>query len=277
MSKSRNWCFTVNNPSGESGHSQLDFGNLRVKYAIWQLEVGVNGTQHYQGYCELRNAVTLGGIKRAPGLARAHLEIRRGTRDEARDYCRKDSGRVEGPWELGTWSGQGARSDLAGICADLQAGNSLDSIREAHSVQYLRYRRGFQDLAGVAARKKARVFRMLQVSVYWGAAGSGKTRKAVEESEESGYYFLDQAEKLWFDGYEGEGTLIIDDFYGWIKYGILLRILDGYQFRCEIKGGFTYALWTRVIITSNKHPSEWYANGLTPALERRINNILHFE
>ena len=125
-------------------------------------------------------------------------------------------------------------------------------------------------------KKQSKQFRNVQVEIYVGEAGSGKTRKAIEEAGDD-YYILDQSERVWFDGYDYEKTLIIDDFYGWIKYGQLLRILDGHQYRCEIKGGFKYAAWTKVIITSNAQPNEWYQKGLTPALQRRISNITRFD
>ena len=41
---------------------------------------------------------------------------------------------------------------------------------------------------------------------------------------------------LWFDGYRGQKTLILDDFYGWLKYGDLLKILEGHPYRCQMKG-----------------------------------------
>ncbi len=113
--------------------------------------------------------------------------------------------------------------------------------------------------------------------VIWGEAGSGKTRMAVENNPNHYMLSVPQAGNLWWDGYEGEDVLIIDDFYGGIQYALLLRILDGYQLRIPIKGGFTYALWTKIIITSNKDPREWYQRGYTKALARRINKISHIQ
>jgi hypothetical protein len=111
--------------------------------------------------------------------------------------------------------------------------------------------------------------------VYHGPPGTGKTRKALEENKE--YYLLDNSGgPVWFDGYEGEETLVIDDFYGWIKYNFILRLLDGHPCRLPIKGGFTYAGWTTVIITSNVHPDSWYKCD-TQAMHRRITSIDYIE
>ena len=40
---------------------------------------------------------------------------------------------------------------------------------------------------------------------------------------------------LWFDGYRGQKTILLDDFYGWIKYHTLLQITDGYPYQAPTK------------------------------------------
>ena len=42
----RAWMFTVNNPTEIMDPSGWD----RISAAAWQLEMGENGTPHYQGY-----------------------------------------------------------------------------------------------------------------------------------------------------------------------------------------------------------------------------------
>ena len=89
------------------------------------------------------------------------------------------------------------------------------------------------------------------------------------------YYMIrNDANIVWWDGYMGEKTLIIDDFDGWISHNRMLGLLDGYQCRLAIKGGFTYARWTKVIITSNKRPESWYDGVITEALKRRLHVVI---
>jgi len=72
-------------------------------------------------------------------------------------------------------------------------------------------------------------------------------------------------------------VLLIDDFYGWIAYGYLLRLLDGHPVQMETKGGHTHACWETVIITSNVLVIAWYQNvDDIRALERRINETVMF-
>lgn len=272
----RHWCFTLF-VEDEKDYETLVVAEGLIRFAVWQLERCPESQRlHIQGYIEYTRSVRMGTVKQALGES-VHLEQRLGTREQAIEYCRKDDSRVRGPWTTGSDNlSQGKRTDLDSIALCIREGGSLDDVVEEYPSQYIRYRRGIEALYHRRARLRGSQWRDVTVLVYHGDAGTGKTRRAISECV-GGFFILDQGERVWFDGYEGQCTLIIDDFYGWIKYGQLLRLLDGHPYRCEIKGGFTWALWTRVVITSNKAPADWYAQGMTDALERRINEIVHFE
>lgn len=246
-------------------------------FAVWQLEVCPETRRpHFQGYVEYKNPVRMGFVKAHFGGDRLHVEARRGSRESAVTYCTKEDTRIAGPWDVGSLpsKSQGKRTDLHDVADALLEGRSLSAVAESYPVSFIKYHRGIQSLHGIRARNR-REWRTLTVDVFIGESGAGKTRRAISEHSES-YFILDQGERVWFDGYDGELALIIDDFYGWIKYGKLLRILDGHPFRCEIKGSFTWAAWTHVIVTSNDHPRTWYDRGLTPALRRRITKVTRF-
>jgi len=85
-------------------------------------------------------------------------------------------------------------------------------------------------------------WRRVSVLSLVGPTHTGKTRMAVkmltELVGEDEIYTLDASNNTntWWDGYCGQKAVIIDDFYGWIKYGHFLRVLDGYKIRLEVKG-----------------------------------------
>ncbi len=249
----------------------------KLRFAIWQLECApTSGQKHIQGYLEFTSSMRLSAVKRFLSLPTCHLEGRRGSRQQAISYCGKEETRLAGPWQIGdSRISPGKRSDLSEVTDRILSGKPLADLVEEYPNQYVRYRRGIEALYGQLAHKRQSVWRDVTVLVYWGDTGTGKTRLALGEGEVP-FFVLDQGDRIWFDGYTGQPRLVIDDFYGWIKYGVLLRILDGHPYRCEIKGGFFPALWTEVVITSNKHPSDWYSAGLTAALERRLTEIRHF-
>jgi len=76
----------------------------------------------------------------------------------------------------------------------------------------------------------------------------------------------------------GEETIIIDEFYGWLAWDYLLRLLDRYPFSLDTKHGTVQCSAKKIVLTSNKHPSLWYPNSkygwdIGNPLKRRIISI----
>lgn len=83
-------------------------------------------------------------------LPGAHWEPRRGEREDAREYCRKEQSRVRGPWESGDWAagGQGARTDFqlaVDICKQDPHRAAKRIAQELPGV-YARFGRGLKEL-----------------------------------------------------------------------------------------------------------------------------------
>jgi len=122
----RCYCFTINNPDASQYPA---FNELHLKCLVYQLESGENGTPHLQGYVEFVGRRTLSSAKQYPGFARAHMEVRRGSKKNAIDYCRKVESRVDGPWEFGDLeSDSGKRNDLKQVADDIRDGATYDDI-----------------------------------------------------------------------------------------------------------------------------------------------------
>lgn len=247
----------------------------------YQLEkCGSTDREHVQGYIEYNKPRKFNSVlKDLPQST--HLELARGNRKQCVDYCSKSETRVAGPWiddVLLETKGQGHRTDLFDVGKQIIEGG-LDEIQLATERPdiILKYPRGVRELYGISALKsKSRLRTDIRVEVIWGPAGTGKTRFAMARLESAFLLDSSNSDTLWFDGYQGEETLVLDDFYGWIRHGNLLRLLDIYPYRCPIKGGHTYANWTTVYITSNRHPSAWYEKfpwTEDKPLQRRIHRI----
>ena len=101
-------------------------------------------------------------------------------------------------------------------------------------------------------------FRSVSAWVLYGPTGVGKSRAAFALGGDDAFSVTVPGKDIWFDGYEGERTLIIDEFAGQIRLQYLLRLLDGYPLQLPVKGGHAWALYTEVIITSNYSPISWY-------------------
>jgi len=239
---------------------------------IYGYERGESGTEHLQGYIEMATPQRITGMKKLPGLGRAHWEPRRGSRDEARAYCMKDMEFIEiGDWSAG---GQGRRSDLNTLMKAIREQTPTIEIMEEMPAVYGRYQRFAEKYQMLVDKQDTKGFRHVETHVIVGEAGTGKSRIALEQAPDA--FIVDPTETFPFDGYDGEKEIIINDFYGHFKYCKLLNILDGYQFRVNVKGSHRYARWSKVFITSNKMPENWYKKGLTPALARRLTTVTEF-
>lgn len=109
----RNACLTVWAHTEKPSAVPID--DEVIRYAVWQREKCPDtGKQHLQMYAEAYKPLTLKQWKAAVGDSTAHVEKRRGTREEAVAYCRKDESRdEEAPHEFGECrTNQGRRSDI---------------------------------------------------------------------------------------------------------------------------------------------------------------------
>lgn len=268
---SRSYCFVLNNYTFDEMAGIWDIMDM-FRYICFGAEIApTTGTPHLQGYFELFKPQRITFFKKT-SLKRANLKTRYGTRDEARNYCLEDGDYFEwGNWEAG---GQGTRNDLKGLMNMIKAKTPKLELMEAMPEVYSRNMRFVNEYKAELEKEESYTFRNVEVNVLFGDAGCGKTRKVHEEDPKC--FTVNSGETFPFNNYEGEKTILIDDFYGDIKYHEMLRILDGHQYRVNVKGGHRYALWDKVYITSNKRPEEWYKIGLTPALKRRINTVTEF-
>jgi len=240
---SRAYVFTINKPSWVDGEGERIISALGrapgVRYVVGQLERGHSCSRlHLQGYLELSSAVRLSGVKKLFGSdLQPHLEPRRGSRDQARDYARKEDTRVAGPWEAGSWraGGSGRRNDIAAFKSSIDGGADDKSLWDEHFGTMLLHHRAVSSYRLV---QPVRHRDSIVVRVFFGPPGTGKSYRALAEASTSGtdpsglitpYYVPRSANgDVWFDGYQGEEAIIIDDYYGWIKWDLFLKMLDHY-------------------------------------------------
>ena len=265
----RNLCFTANN------YDESFFPNLirdpRVRYAIAGREnAPTTGTPHLQGYVEFLSPITHGQAQAL--LPGAHFAVRRGTAQQAADYCRKEDSE---PFEYGTISNQGRRSDLAAVVEVIQDGGSMRDVAEQFPEQFVRYHKGFLALNNTLAKK--RNGEAPEVVVLWGPTGTGKSHVARQETTDP--YVWGPEMGTWFDGYDNHAHVIFEEFRGQLTFGMLLRLLDKYDLSVQVKGGRVNFCPTKIYITSPLHPKDWYTNlegtDKLDQLLRRITSVRH--
>lgn len=256
---SRGWVFTAFDLQNFNPISECTPANA-LKYGIYQLEqCPSTGTVHVQGYFEFVRGVRRTHVQRVVGDHTAHADPRRGSPQDARRYCCKPETRLTQPTEFGELpSGQGQRTDLQAAFRAMDEGATPAQISITHTAVWARYFRAMDRyyLEHLSRTRKPRV----DVYVYYGAPGSGKTRRCYDEAETGGLTIHRvmpphaRGAPLWFDGYRQQQVVLFDDFYGWMPYQLLLALLDIYPLDVKIHGGVVPWTTTIIYITSNAPP-----------------------
>lgn len=102
----------------------------------------------------------------------------------------------------------------------------------------------------------------ITVTILFGPTGTGKTRGAFLIDPDPYRVQVPTGAQLWFDRYEGQKTLLIDEYQGWIPWAFLKTLLDPWQplSMLPVKGTFLPTSYSRIIICSNIHPLKWHPN-----------------
>lgn len=256
----RTWGYTINNYTDDE---ITKLKALTVKMHRCAKEVGENGTPHLQGAITFERTYRMAALKKL--FPRAHWKP--GITCDPENYC------IKGEIIIDTVNReQGKRTDLA-EAIEVGKAEGYREMAIAHPETFVKYHRGLKELLFTIEEPKE--WYDTKVYIFWGPTGSGKSRKARQMDPKLYNVPEPNNGSLWFDGYRGQKTILLDDFYGWIKYHTLLQITDGYPYQAPTKGSFVHRQWDTVIITSNKPPEKWYNRDEINALTRRITLIEH--
>lgn len=274
MSRSRNWCFTLNNYNTCDEHESYGIAWLdHFKYVVVGKEVGEEGTPHLQGYVCWSTLKSLEQM-RALFEGRAHWEIMRGEPEQAANYCKKDGDFYEYGEAPMTQKEKGdANAERWKQARDAAERGEWDKVPDDIYIKYVK------NLEYI--RSKNLVPEQLDGELthewWYGKPGTGKTRKAWDEYPDS---YIKDPKSVWWDGYNGQETVIIDDFdkFQVSQGGEMKRWLDRYPFQAQVKGGYITIRPKKVIVTSNYKPEDIWDDEVTvAAIERRIKKTYFSE
>lgn len=260
-----------------------------LDFIVYQQEQGRRQAEnqnrlHWQGYLEFDKRMTLAEVLRAMDWKgnECHLEPRMGTQQQAINYVTKEDTRVgDSTREWGQKHDQDVVGGWQAAVEDVKNGASWTDMVEAHTRIAIQCHSGVQK--AILALTSTPSWRKVETFVFWGATGTGKTRGVYEREGHLNVYAKMASRSgsvQWFDGYNGERALLLDEFRCQYDLQELLRWLDGHPLRVEVKGAQTIARWSRVYICSNVNPATWYAQATQlerAALWRRIPEDHIFE
>lgn len=218
-----------------------------ASWIIGQPELGETGYRHWQLMVAFCSKKTINQVKSA-FCASAHCEATRSSAAET--YVRKEETRDGEPFEFGTKPfNRNNPTDWSRV-KELAKAGQLDLVPEDI---YIRY---YRTLKCIASDYDSPVGIQKVVFVFYGRTGTGKSRRAFDEAGELPYV-KDPRSKFWC-GYRGESNVIVDEFRGGIDISHILRWLDRYPVRVELKGSSAPLKAEKIWITSNIHPLNWY-------------------
>ena len=258
------WCWTLNN------YTDAEVEAIRAwptTYSVFGREVGENGTPHLQGFSIFTKRQRLSGCKKLQ--ARAHWEPARGTAEQAATYAKKDGNFEETgtlPMTAGDAGKEAEQSRWVAIREHAKRGE-FDLI---DADVFIRNYRTLKEI------RKDFMVKPLDLDApcgiwYTGAPGVGKSYTARQDYP--GAYL--KMQNKWWDGYQNEDYVILDDM-DCKELGHLLKIWsDCYSFVAETKGGAICIRPKKFVVTSNYSINELFGAEmvLSQAIERRFTTI----
>lgn len=259
----RTWLCTLNNPG------DMTLENIHAltgaTYTVGQLEKGANGTPHLQFFQNFKKSVRISMYKKQ--VPAAHCELVK-VNNGADKYCMKEDTRIEGPWEYGTKPLQrNSRADWDQVYLNAKRGKFEDIPADIRVRCYSQLKKIEKDHLVVKDCDHLR-----GVWIY-GQSGVGKSRLARER-------YPDSYPKLcnkWWDGYQGQKTVIMDDIGP--EHKVLAQQLkiwsDRYGCILETKGGALSSNYEQFVVTSQYSIEEIFGEDekTVEALKRRFKVI----
>ncbi len=238
-----------------------------ITYLVMQHEQGAKkGGHHIQGFLTMatkRRPSTLGNIFHlAPTCFQKMKKL--STPQKNRAYCTKDEDRLPGTefFEYGTCPG--LQPNKVETMCDLILKHGLKRAIESDPATYIRHSNGFKTLDMHYKRQKTRND-TIHVIVICGPPGAGKSwwaKKLYDPGNTFTIPAVPRSGQAWFDYYDGERTLVIDECSGRIEFELFKNMLDPLDMLCPTKGDHSPAMWDTVIVTTNFHPNSWYNNDI---------------
>lgn len=224
----------------------------QARYVGIGKEVGEQGTPHLHVLLYFHNKKSCKQVKKLL-KCQPHIDVVKGTPDEARAYVSKDGDFNE----FGEWPEQGKRTDLKELAASVLNGTSVDAIVVDNPLAYHQYGRTLSKLEEVKDREVVREEMTLGVW-YYGDTGVGKTFKVYQSHERKSIYAHTTLDKGWWDNYDWRlhKVVLLDDFRGDIPYAELLRLVDRYPHRVSRRARAPSPFMAEVLYVTSSLPPE---------------------
>lgn len=236
-------------------------------YMVYGKEVCPStGRPHLQGYHHYKNPrdYPVKAFRKLVNLEQRGRDFpSKGDAKENQAYCIK----TDHFWEYGEPPSQGQRADWSRALECLKTSDVIDVIQDQpHLMPCVSALQKTKSLLTKSTHRHVKVF------VLVGITGTGKTRAAWDAYPD----LYSKPEGAWWDGYQGQQVVLLDDFNGGVPITTFLKWIDRYPVQLPVKGAFVPAVYDTVIITSNCPPDTWFPGCSTNhlnAMNRRFHRV----
>lgn len=232
------------------------------------------GTPHFHLYIQFTTQVTLTpAFKERYGLDRCNIQPCKGSPAQAWGYVAKTGKNAAGEprvphnpdWDEEVWytkgdcPAQGKRTELDAIAEDLHAGADITEIARSHTAQHIKFASGIAKT--YAALQSPRALDSVPPCLTLiGPTGTGKSQRVnnyLHSNSITPYVHTAEFGNFW-EGYQSQTTVFLEEFRGQITRSSLLRLIDKYEFRLNVKGTSAQCQAEEIFICSPSLPSSWY-------------------
>ena len=255
-----------------------------VRYIAGQAEVAPStGRVHQQVYLELFDAMDINSVKNkvfghVPDQANGrpvsmfnnmHLEACKGSQQQNIAYVSKELSRAPGtfPWSFGTPARanttEAQETISKTVSTKILQGATLAQLVDEHPAflfQNLRKVKDFQ-----ALKRQRDTENLLEVRTCYalvGPTGTGKSwfawTRTANSYNVSPTHTSMGGSNPWWDGYEGQTDIVINEMPNCMTHEYFLTLTDTYPVSVQRKGDTVPFRGTKLFFTSNIHPSQWW-------------------
>lgn len=223
-----------------------------------------NLTPHLHILLKRRNAIKLSTIlRRCPALQSCHFD--KVINLNAMYAYMQDPMKVqETVVSIGTpGPGQGHRTDHDEVASLILDGATVKDVWRENPGYFMKYHSAVSK--AVSMEVKPRNSDHLKIYILYGASGTGKSvhaRRLCESLRTDAYWtsYSEGRGVIWWDGYDRQEVVVLDEFRGQVPLLYLNRLLDYGPFRAQLKGGTVEVVASTFIVCSNYLPCHWYTN-----------------
>lgn len=256
-------------------------GLEHLRYCVFQLEQGENGTKHFQGGVFFNIGKRFRTIKQY--IPFGHIEKAKGSNSQVRDYCTKKETRISEPIEIGQFAEERERTDIRDFVQLAQSGVSKSELSRLYPTLYLKERNKIDKVYADTYERFSELCRDVDVTFIYGASGVGKTTMLRRKLGLKNMFIVDNYDNSAFTYYNYQDNLVLDEFASNFKLQTMNRLLDVVPFQMRGLGSVKYASFHHVYIVSNFKLTELYQDikrvdfRLWQTFNRRIHRIIRVD